>query len=72
MKKKIYFRQIKDWYDGYNIGKFTLFNPWSIMNCLDNLKYGLNEALQNYWVRSGNSNILEIAFKNMKDINCHK
>ncbi len=26
---------IKDWYNGYQIGGITLYNPWSIVNCLD-------------------------------------
>lgn len=26
--------QIKDWYNGYNFGGRTIYNPWSIINCI--------------------------------------
>ena len=36
---------IKRWYNGYKIGGFQVYNPWSIMYCLDN-----NHLLMPYWL----------------------
>ena len=34
---------VKDWYDGYQFGNTEVYNPWSIINFLDNKK------LKPYW-----------------------
>ena len=47
---------IKDWYNGYIIGDLNLYNPWSIMNCLETSEIGP------YWVDSGNTELLELVF----------
>ena len=39
---------ITSWYNGYNIKDFTLFNPWSIMNCLLTYKIDSNDFIKNY------------------------
>jgi|GEM_PF-1299266 len=61
--------QIKHWYNGYNIGNFEIYNPWSIIKCLAKLsgKKKISpvelqtEILQSYWEESGNiSNIIKI------------
>ena len=47
---------VKNWYNGYQIGPVTLYNPWSIVNCIHNKgAFGL------YWVNtSGNELIREL------------
>jgi hypothetical protein len=48
--------QIKRWYNGYQIGPSTIYNPWSIIRCLS--EKGL---LKLYWVNtSGNDLIRKI------------
>ncbi len=45
---------IKEWYNGYTVGQYTLYNPWSIINCLDN-----NESLQPYWVNTSSNDLID-------------
>ncbi len=26
--------EIRDWYNGYQVGKWTVYNPWAIVNCI--------------------------------------
>jgi hypothetical protein len=44
---------IKEWYNGYQIGKHVLYNPWSIINCLDN-----NGQLQPYWLHTSSNGLI--------------
>lgn len=44
---------IKEWYNGYQIGQYTLYNPWSIINCLDN-----SEPLQPFWVNTASNDLI--------------
>ncbi len=47
---------LKSWYNGYNIGGITIYNPWSIMNCLEN-----NGEFKAYWVGTANTALIERA-----------
>jgi hypothetical protein len=50
---------IKAWYNGYRIGKYQLYNPWSIMKCLRN-----EQELMPYWVgTSDNAFVYELIEK---------
>ena len=41
--------EVKSWYDGYKFGNAEVYNPWSILNYID------NKELKEYWVNtSGN------------------
>jgi hypothetical protein len=44
---------IKDWYNGYQIGDYKLYNPWSIINCLNN-----DGALIPYWVNTSDNSLV--------------
>jgi hypothetical protein len=44
---------IKEWYNGYSIGKYTLYNPWSIISCLKN-----DGELAPYWVNTATNGLL--------------
>ena len=47
---------LKSWYNGYNIGGLTIYNPWSIMNCLNN-----KGAFKAYWVGTASTALIEQA-----------
>jgi len=55
--------KVKDWYDGYKFGDSEVYNPWSILNFLQ------DKELRAYWVdTSGNdliNNVLKIRNKNI-------
>ncbi|NDB83359.1 MAG: AAA family ATPase [Alphaproteobacteria bacterium] len=48
-------QDIKNWYNGYRIGKHTIYNPWSIIHCLKN-----NGALKPYWINTSSNNLVKI------------
>ena len=41
---------IKEWYDGYHSGKTTLYNPWSLLECVDN-----KGKLEAYWANTSDN-----------------
>eukprot|EP01035_Chromulina_nebulosa_P020445 gene20445-26528_t len=49
------FNNITSWYNGYNIGGVTIYNPWSIMNYLN------NKELRPYWVGTASTTLIENA-----------
>ncbi|NDB81892.1 MAG: hypothetical protein EB127_03995 [Alphaproteobacteria bacterium] len=44
---------IKDWYNGYRVGKYTLYNPWSIVSCFRH-----NGALAPYWLNTSSNGLI--------------
>lgn len=44
--------EIKKWYNGYNIGGYDIYNPWSVINYI---KY---RKLQPYWVNTGSNDLI--------------
>jgi len=50
--------EIKKWYNGYNFGGTEIYNPWSILNAIDNKK------IQTYWINTGGTALLETMLKN--------
>ena len=54
---------VKDWYDGYQFGNIEVYNPWSIINFLDNKK------LKPYWQgTAGNETINELLDRGNKEL----
>ncbi len=41
---------IKKWYNGYKIGEYQIYNPWSIIYCLSN-----NMIMDPYWVNTSDN-----------------
>ena len=51
--------EIKNWYDGYKIGKTDgIYNPWSILN------YVKNRELVPYWVNTSSNDLIKLVLKN--------
>jgi hypothetical protein len=44
---------VQRWYNGYNIGKFQIYNPWSIINCIAN-----EGELVPYWVNTASNEFI--------------
>ena len=54
---------VRDWYDGYQFGNIEVYNPWSIINFLDNGK------LKPYWQgTAGNETINELLDRGNKEL----
>ena len=55
--------EMKAWYNGYTVGDTTLYNPWSIISCLDN-----DGLIENYWLNtSGNELIKKLLINSSGD-----
>lgn len=51
--------KIKEWYDGYTIGKTNgIYNPWSILNYLK------RKELMPYWVNTSSNDLIKLILKN--------
>lgn len=68
---------IKSWYNGYSVDGLDVYNPWSLINCLEDLKDNdgdISKALKSYWEESGNVNFVkgllktEIIQENIEDL----
>ena len=46
--------KVQDWYNGYCINGLTLYNPWSIMNCLSH-----QGEIRPYWVLTSDDQLLK-------------
>jgi len=44
---------IKFWYDGYVFGQTNMYNPWSLLSCIEQ-----RGALKPYWVNTSNNNLI--------------
>jgi len=45
---------VRKWYNGYRFGSKTIYNPWSVINCIDS-----GGELDPYWINTGNTDLLE-------------
>lgn len=46
--------ELRSWYNGYRIGGATIYNPWSILCCLQSP----DTSLQPYWVETSSHDVL--------------
>ncbi len=47
-------QEVRNWYDGFKFGKKTdIYNPWSILNCLD------KKQLSAYWANTSSNSLAE-------------
>ena len=46
--------EMKTWYNGYEIGNTTLYNPWSVISCLDN-----DGLTKNYWINTSGNDLIK-------------
>ena len=49
---------IKTWYNGYKFGNINVYNPWSILNYVD------NKELKAYWVNTSSNVVIKEMLKN--------
>ncbi|MHC1685763.1 MAG: AAA family ATPase [Clostridiaceae bacterium] len=46
---------IKNWYNGYIFGDTTIYNPWSVLNYLDNPR----EGLKAHWINTSTNDLIK-------------
>ena len=52
---------VKDWYDGYRFGKSEVYNPWSILNFLQ------DKELRAYWVDTSGNDLINDVLKIVRE-----
>ena len=53
-----HFKEIKEWYDGYNFGEIDVYCPWDVINyCSDHIA-NQECAPKNYWVNTSGNDVI--------------
>ncbi|MFD3156636.1 AAA family ATPase [Haloimpatiens sp. FM7330] len=48
-------KEVQNWYNGYRFGDKTIYNPWSILNYVDNYR----EGFKPYWVNTSSNDLVK-------------
>lgn len=51
-------KEVRDWYDGYLFGKTEVYNPWSLINYVDDIISGNTEFPKPYWSNTSSNSIV--------------
>lgn len=51
-------QELKDWYDGYLFGDMEVYNPWSVINYVDNGRQGGLQFPKPYWSNTSSNSIV--------------
>lgn len=60
-----YYDLTKEWYDGYQVGNFNVYNPWDVVNWCDQLLNSPVKTPQSYWANSSGNEELERFIRRM-------
>ncbi len=52
------FPQVKNWYDGYVFGKTEVYNPWSVINYVDDIRGHTSIFPKSYWSNTSSNSII--------------
>ena len=50
--------RIREWYDGYQFGKTEVYNPWSVINYLQDCYKNKNTLMRAYWSNTSSNSIV--------------
>ncbi len=53
-----YKAEAKRWYDGYLFGDAEVYNPWSVINFVDNIESGSTKFAKPYWSNTSSNSIV--------------
>lgn len=56
--------EVKEWYDGYLFGKTEVYNPWSILNYLDEATENKDILPKPYWANTSSNSIVKELVEN--------
>ena len=62
-KRDYEIQEVKEWYNGYTFGKNLVYNPWSIVNFID------NDELTSFWVNTSTNDLIRNGLSNLSSIN---
>ena len=58
---------IKEWYNGYIFGNANVYNPWSVIQYVDDLKANINEYPSSYWANTSSNSIVKSLIERADD-----
>ncbi len=53
------YETIKEWYNGYIFGYANVYNPWSVVQYIDDLKENINKYPKSYWANTSSNSIVK-------------
>ena len=58
---------IKEWYNGYIFGNANVYNPWSVIQYIDDLKANIDEYPSSYWANTSSNSIVKSLIERADD-----
>lgn len=62
------YETIKEWFNGYIFGGTNVYNPWSVMQYVDDLKANINRLPKSYWANTSSNSIVKSLIERADDI----
>ena len=62
------YETIKQWFNGYIFGETNVYNPWSVMQYVDDLKANINRLPKSYWANTSSNSIVKNLIERADDI----
>ena len=62
------YETIKQWFNGYIFGETNVYNPWSVMQYIDDLKANINKLPKSYWANTSSNSIVKSLIERADDI----
>lgn len=53
------YEDIKEWYNGYIFGETNIYNPWSVMQYVDDLTANIKRYPNSYWANTSSNSIVK-------------
>ena len=60
--------EIKEWYDGYKFGRKDIYNPWSILKYIDDVKNNSRKQPEAYWANTSGNDIVKKLIRNADEV----
>lgn len=58
---------IKEWYNGYIFGEENIYNPWSVIKYVDDLRANINKYPNSYWANTSSNSIVKSLIERADD-----
>lgn len=61
------YRTVQEWYDGYTFGQTDIYNPWSVIQYMDDARANTNWLPMAYWANTSSNSIVRTLIDNADD-----
>ena len=58
---------VREWYNGYIFGNANIYNPWSVIQYIDDLKENINRYPSSYWANTSSNSIVKSLIERADD-----